>query len=358
MNKQSRVFIAGHKGMVGSAFYRHLSRKGFEKLLVRDSSELNLLRQQETEDFFRHEEPEYVILAAARVGGIYANNTFRGDFIYENLMIQNNIINAARLNGVKKLLFLGSSCIYPADAAQPLNEDSLLGGPLEKTNEPYAIAKIAGIKLCENYYRQYNCNFISVMPTNMFGPNDNYDLRKSHVLPALMRKMHLGKALMNEDWQAIAADLKRNPLDNRMSGTSAEEVKTALTDYGIHSENGKVRISLWGNGEARREFLHVDDFVALSLDVFEKVDAQQLYDHWGKTHINVGVGKDLTIKELAALVQEITAFNGELSWEQNGLDGTRQKLLDVSLLQKISSYEPMPLREAIAKNYKDYLEEA
>ncbi|MCE3296659.1 MAG: rmlD substrate binding domain protein [Crocinitomicaceae bacterium] len=358
MNKQSRIFIAGHKGMVGSAFYRLLSQKGFEQLLVRDSSELDLLRQQETEDFFKDEKPEYVILAAARVGGIFANNTYRGDFIYENLMIQNNVIQAARLNGVKKLLFLGSSCIYPVDAAQPLDEDSLLTGVLEKTNEPYAIAKIAGIKLCENYYRQYGSNFISVMPTNMFGPNDNYDLRKSHVLPALMRKMHLGKALMNEDWQAISEDLKRSPLENLDSASSADEVKTALAAYGIYTEGDKVRIALWGNGEARREFLHVDDFAAMSLDLFEKVNAQQLYDAWGKTHINIGSGKDLTIRELAALVQEITAFRGELSWDQNGLDGTRQKLLDVSLFQQITPYEPMPLRDAIAKNYIDYLQPA
>ncbi len=347
MNKDSRIYIAGHKGMVGSAFCRHLQAQGYGKLLLRTSSELNLLRQQEVEHFFEKEKPEYVILAAARVGGIYANNTFRADFIYENLMIQNNVIHAAYQNGVKKLLFLGSSCIYPAEAHQPLREDSLLTGVLEKTNEPYAIAKIAGIKLCENYYRQYGSDFISVMPTNLFGPNDNFDLKKSHVLPALMRKMHLGKCLMNEDWEALAADL-----GGRLT---REEIRAELAAYGIKQTSYSVEISLWGNGSARREFLHVDDFAAMSLELFEKVNAARLYDGWNKTHINIGSGKDLSIAELAALVKEITAFEGSLTWDHNGLDGTRQKLLDISLFKQLSSYEPMKLRNAILKNYNDYL---
>jgi len=237
MNKDARIYVAGHKGMVGSALLRKLRERGFDNILGREISELDLTRQAEVEAFFEKERPEYVLDAAAKVGGIMANDTYRAQFIYENIMIQNNIIHAAYKYGVKKLLFLGSSCIYPKNAPQPLQEEYLLSGPLEPTNEPYAIAKIAGIKMCENYYRQYGSNFISVMPTNLYGPNDNYDLEKSHVLPALIRKMHLGKCLENNDWEAIAKDLNKNPIKGLNGDAGKDAVIETLAGFGINIKN-------------------------------------------------------------------------------------------------------------------------
>jgi len=306
MNKEGKVYVAGHRGMVGSALVRKLKAADFNHIITRTSAELNLTNQQAVADFFAAEKPDYVILAAAKVGGILANNTYRGQFIYENMMIQNNVIHQSYLNGVKKLLFLGSSCIYPKMAPQPLKEDYLLTGTLEATNEPYAIAKIAGIKMCEAYRSQYGCNFISAMPTNLYGPNDNYDLNNSHVLPALIRKFHTAKV------------------------------------------NGASEVEIWGSGTPRREFLHVDDLADACYYLLQNYDGEQL--------VNVGSGVDVTILELANLVKEIVDFRGEIKMDATKPDGTPRKLMDVSKLEKVGWKYKISLQEGIASVYKEVLE--
>lgn len=306
MNKEAKIFVAGHRGMVGSAMVRRLERAGFNNIITRTSSQLNLTNQAAVADFFAAEKPEYVVLAAAKVGGIMANNTYRGQFIYENLMIQNNVIHQSYVNGVKKLLFLGSSCIYPKMAPQPLKEDYLLTGTLEHTNEPYAVAKIAGIKMCEAYRTQYGCNFISAMPTNLYGPNDNYDLHNSHVLPALIRKFHTAK--VNQDKSVV----------------------------------------IWGTGTPRREFLHVDDLADACYYLLEHYDGEQL--------VNVGSGVDVTIFELANLVKQIVGFNGEIELDPSKPDGTPRKLMDVSKLEKVGWKYKISLEEGISSVYKEVLE--
>jgi GDP-L-fucose synthase len=306
MNKEAKIFVAGHRGMVGSAMVRRLERAGFNNMITRTSSQLNLTNQAAVADFFASEKPEYVVLAAAKVGGIMANNTYRGQFIYENLMIQNNVIHQSYVNGVKKLLFLGSSCIYPKMAPQPLKEDYLLTGTLEHTNEPYAIAKIAGIKMCEAYRTQYGCNFISAMPTNLYGPNDNYDLHNSHVLPALIRKFHTAK--VNQDKSVV----------------------------------------IWGTGTPRREFLHVDDLADACYYLLEHYDGEQL--------VNVGSGVDVTIFELANLVKQIVGFNGEIELDPSKPDGTPRKLMDVSKLENVGWKYKISLEEGISSVYKEVLE--
>jgi len=327
MNKDSKIYIAGHRGMVGSAITRELQKQGYTNFLFREFQELDLTNQQAVADFFATEKPEYVVLAAAKVGGIVANNTYRAQFIYENLMIQNNIIHESYMNGVKKLLFLGSSCIYPKMAPQPMKEDALLTGDLEYTNEPYAIAKIAGIKMCESYNIQYGTNFISVMPTNLYGPNDNYDLEKSHVLPAIIRKMHLGKCLMNNDWDALRADLNKLPIEG-VNGTASEEmILEKLAKYGVRISQisnlkSQVSVSLWGTGSPYREFLYVEDLAAACVYCLQNVDFSNLTSNIShlkeikNTHINIGTGTDLTIKELAEKVKKIVGFEGELIWDQ------------------------------------------
>ena len=297
MNKNAKIYIAGHKGMVGSAILRRLQKEGFENFVLRSSKELDLRVQQDVENFFKEEKPEYVFLAAAKVGGILANNTYRAEFLYDNLMIQNNVIHQAYVNGVKKLLFLGSSCIYPKHAPQPLKEEYLLTGELEPTNEPYAIAKIAGIKMCDAYRDQYGCNFISAMPTNLYGPNDNYDLKTSHVLPALIRKFHEAK------------------LEN------------------------KPFVEVWGTGSPRREFLHVDDLADACLFLMEN------YNEPG--FVNVGTGVDVTIKELAEMIRDIVGYEGEIQWDTSKPDGTPRKLMDVSLLGKMEWESRIDLEEGL-----------
>jgi GDP-L-fucose synthase len=306
MNKEGKVYVAGHRGMVGSAIVRKLKAQGFNHIITRTSAELNLTNQQAVAEFFADEKPDYVILAAAKVGGILANNTYRGQFIYENLMIQNNVIHQSYVNGVKKLLFLGSSCIYPKMAPQPLKEDYLLTGTLEATNEPYAIAKIAGIKMCEAYRSQYGCNFISAMPTNLYGPNDNYDLNNSHVLPALIRKFHTAKV------------------------------------------NGADSVEIWGSGTPRREFLHVDDLADACYYLLQNYDGEQL--------VNVGSGVDVTILELANMVKEIVGFTGEIKMDATKPDGTPRKLMDVSKLEKVGWKYKISLQEGITSVYKEVLE--
>jgi len=304
MNKNDKIYIAGHRGMVGSAIHRKLKAEGFTNIVTRKSSELDLKNQQAVADFFEQEQPDYVFLAAAKVGGIQANNTYRADFIYDNIMIEANVIHQAHLHKAKKLLFLGSSCIYPKHAPQPMKEDYLLSGKLEATNEPYAIAKIAGIKMCENFREQYGNNFISVMPTNLYGPNDNYDLETSHVLPALIRKFHEAKI------------------------------------------NNKPEVEIWGTGQPMREFLHVEDMANACYFLMQNYNDKQF--------VNIGTGKDITIRELAETIMEVTGYKGKLTFNTNKPDGTPRKLLDVSKLHGLGWKHKIELKKGIEKTYKDF----
>ena len=305
MERNSKIYIAGHRGMVGSAILRNLTAKGFANIITRTSSELDLRNQQLVNDFFEAEKPDYIFLAAAKVGGIMANSTYKADFIYENLMIESNIIHAAYKTNAKKLMFLGSSCIYPKMAPQPLKEDALLTSPLEPTNEPYAIAKIAGIKMCEAYRAQYGCNFISVMPTNLYGYGDNYDLVNSHVLPALIRKMHEAK------------------------------------------ESNAAEMTVWGTGRPKREFLFADDLAEACVFLMDTYNEEQL--------INVGTGEDMSIADLAHLIKDIIGFKGEIVFDSSKPDGTPRKLMDVSKLHKLGWKHKIELREGIQLAYRDFL---
>jgi GDP-L-fucose synthase len=362
MDKKAKIYVAGHLGLVGSALVRKLNEKGYNNIIGRSFQELNLLDQAATQEFFMNEKPEYVILAAAKVGGIVANNTYRAQFIYENLQIQNNIIHSAYLSGVKKLLFLGSSCIYPNKSPQPMKEGYLLTSELEYTNEPYAIAKIAGIKMCEAYNMQYGTNYISVMPTNLFGPNDNYDLEKSHVLPALIRKMHLGKCLKNQNWDALKADLNKRPIEGISGNASENDILVILEKYGIKKvvdgDSETVSVTLWGTGSPRREFLYSEDMADACVFLMENIDFADVSKAKPvlNTHINIGTGRDLTIKELALKVKDIVGFTGELLWDSTKPDGTYQKLLDVTKLNSLGWKEKTSLEKGIKMVYDTYSE--
>jgi len=351
MEKNAKIYIAGHNGMVGSAIKRNLESKGFTNFVTRSLEELNLMDGVAVANFFQQEKPEYVVLAAAKVGGIVANNTYRAQFIYENLMIQNNVIHQSYLNGVKKLLFLGSSCIYPRMAEQPIKEEYLLTGLLEQTNEPYAIAKIAGIKMCEAYHDQYGCNFISIMPTNLYGQNDNYDLEKSHVLPALIRKMLLGKYLMNNDMTSIREDLNKLPVEGVNGSYSDEVILKLLAKYGISKVNNEVNITLWGSGSPMREFLHVDDMADASVYLLMNYDAPDTLP----SHVNAGCGEDLTIRELSEIVQRTVDYKGKIHWDTTKPDGTPRKLLDVSKLQSVGWKASVTLEDGIKRVVTNYL---
>ncbi len=312
MNLNSKFYIAGHNGMVGSSLHRKLKSLGYNNFILADHNNLDLTNQKHTLDFFLRNKPDYVFLAAAKVGGIKANNEFRARFIYQNLMIQNNVIHSSYLSKVKKLLFLGSSCIYPKNSNQPIKENSLLSGPLENTNEPYAIAKIAGIKLCENYFREYESNFISVMPTNLYGPNDNFDLESSHVIPALLRKF-------------------------------------------IEAKNNEIPyVKVWGTGKPKREFLHVDDLADACVHLFKKVDAKKLYND-GLSHINVGSGNDIKISELAEQVKEIVGYSGDIIYDSNMPDGTMRKLLDNSYLRNLNWQPKIGLKDGLKSTHDWFL---
>ena len=317
MQKNSKIYIAGHKGLVGSAIVKNLKAKGYSNLIYKTHQELDLVNQEEVESFFKKEKPEYVILAAAKVGGIVANNTYRADFIYENLQIQNNVIHQAYKYKVEKLLFLGSTCIYPKNASQPMTEDSLLTSPLEYTNEPYAIAKIAGIKMCESYNLQYGTNFISVMPTNLYGPNDNFDLETSHVLPALLRKMHEAK------------------------------------------ENNMSKVEIWGSGKPRREFLYSEDMADACVFLLENRDFTDTYNvedtEIRNTHINIGTGIDISIRELAEIIKKIVGYAGELYFNDTKPDGTMIKLTDPSKLHRLEWKHTVELEDGIKMMYNWYL---
>ena len=347
MDKGAKIYIAGHRGLVGSAITQNLKNKGYANLVFRNHSELDLTDAAQVNDFFRMERPEYVFLAAAKVGGIVANNTYRADFIYENLMIQNNVIHNAHLYGVKKLLFLGSTCIYPKACPQPMKEEYLLTDVLEYTNEPYAMAKIAGIKMCESYNLQYNTNFTAVMPTNLYGPNDNFDLEKSHVLPALIRKMHLGKLWKTGFKEAVLEDLGlENPKD----------VESYLTNFGI-TENS---VEIWGSGKPMREFLWSEDMADACVFLMKNRDFSDTFptdaEEIRNTHINIGTGKDISIRDLAFLVKNIVGYEGELVFNTNRPDGTFRKLTDVSKLESLGWKYTTDLKTGIDKLYKWYLE--
>lgn len=355
MNKDSKIYIAGHTGMVGSAILRNLKSKGFNNFVFSPYPDYDLTRQETVEKFFLNTKPEYVFLSAAKVGGILANDRYRAQFIYENLQIQNNVIHQSYEKGVKKLIFLGSSCIYPKNSPQAIKEEYLLTSPLEYTNEPYAIAKIAGIKMCESYNIQYGTNFLSVMPTNLYGENDNFDLEKSHVLPALLRKMHLAKLLMNNDFKKIKRDISKNSIQDLSANSSTEDIENILLKYGISRES----VLLWGSGRPRREFLHSDDLAEAIVYIAKNVNFQDLYEDKDNeirnTHINIGSGKDQTIKELAGLIKKIVKYKGKIEWDSAKPDGTPQKLLDVSKLYSYGWKQSVELETGIRNVYEAYL---
>ena len=359
MRKDTKIYVAGHRGLVGSAILKRLREKGYENLVYRSSSELDLRDAGAVASFFAAEKPEVVFLAAARVGGIVANNTYRGTFIYDNLMIQNNVIHQAYLSGVQKLLFLGSTCIYPKECPQPMKEEYLLTGPLEYTNEPYAIAKIAGIKLCESYNLQYGTNFMSVMPTNLYGPNDNFDLEKSHVLPALIRKIHLGKALEEEDMESIREDLNRNPIEGVSGESDAGEILAMLGKYGLTRGPEGVEVEIWGTGKPRREFLWSEDMADACVFLVEKLNFADMYSPEAReirnTHLNIGTGEDISIAELAGQIREIIGFRGTLQFNTEKPDGTYRKLTNVQKLHDLGWRHTVELTQGISKLYHWYL---
>ena len=364
MNKNAKIYIAGHRGLVGSAIVKNLESKGYTNLVYKTHKELDLVNQNEVEKFFETEKPEYVILAAAKVGGIVANNTYRADFIYENLQIQNNVIHNAYKYGVEKLLFLGSTCIYPKMAPQPMPEDCLLTSPLEYTNEPYAIAKIAGIKMCESYNLQYGTNFISVMPTNLYGPNDNFDLEKSHVLPALIRKIHCAKLLNEKKYDEVVKDLNVSTI---------EEAKTYLSNFGVD----ETKVEIWGTGKPRREFLYSEDMADACVFLLENRDFSDTYNTEDKdlalnadtpvakakveciinTHINIGTGVDISIAELAVLIQKVVGYEGEFTFNVDKPDGTMVKLTDPSKLHSLGWKHKVELEDGVRTMYEWYLKE-
>jgi GDP-L-fucose synthase len=346
MNLDSKIYIAGHRGLVGSAIWKQLKSKGYTNLIGKTSSELNLMDAVATQKFFEEEKPEYVFLAAAHVGGIMANNTYRADFIYNNLQIQQNVIYNAYQFGVKKLLFLGSTCIYPKEATQPINEDELLTNVLEYTNEPYAIAKIAGIKLCESFNIQYDTNFISVMPTNLYGPNDNFDLEKSHVLPAMIRKIFLSKCLMDNNIELLKKDFDKRPVEGINGEHSLEEIKAILSKYGVF-EN---RVELWGTGKPMREFLWSEDMADACIYVMQNVDFKDLIEDKKEirnTHINIGTGSDITIKDLSSLIARIIDYKGIISFDSSKPDGTMKKLTDPSKLNGLGWKHQVGIEEGV-----------
>lgn len=346
-SKDVKIYVAGHRGLVGSAIWNNLKGRGYNNLVGRTHKELDLLDGTKVKEFFDAEEPQVVVLAAAHVGGIVANNTFRADFIYNNLQIQQNVIGESFRHGVKKLLFLGSTCIYPREAAQPMTETALLTSPLEYTNEPYAIAKIAGLKMCESFSLQYGCNYIAVMPTNLYGPNDNFHLEKSHVLPAMIRKLYLAKCLMEDDIESIRKDLAKRPVENTDDRADKEQIVSVLAKYGI--EKGKL--SLWGTGNVFREFLWSEDMADASVHILLNVEFKDTYSSSEKEirncHINIGTGKEITIRELAEKIKKEIDYKGTILWNSDKPDGTPRKLTDVSKLHSLGWQHRVEIDEGI-----------
>ena len=346
MDKNAKIYVAGHRGLVGSAIWNNLKAKGYTNLVGRTHRELDLLDGAAVKAFFDAEQPEYVILAAAKVGGIMANNVYRADFIADNLQIQQHVIGESFRHGVKKLLFLGSTCIYPRDAAQPMKEEALLTGPLEYTNEPYAIAKIAGLKMCESYNLQYGTNYIAVMPTNLYGPNDNFDLEKSHVLPAMIRKIHLGHCLLQGDWTALRKDLDRLPVEGVSGQSDQRDILDKLAKYGIHDSF----VELWGTGKPLREFLWSEEMADASVFIMEQVDFKD-----ARSHINIGTGKEITIKALAELIMKTVGYTGKLTFDSSKPDGTMRKLTDPSKLHALGWHHRIEIEEGVQRMYEWYL---
>ena len=352
MNLNDKIYIAGHSGLVGSAILNKLKLRGFNNIVTRSHHELDLTNQIAVNKFFEEENPTFVILAAAKVGGIHANQTYPAEFIYENIMIEANVIHSAYLNKVCRLLFLGSTCIYPKSVVQPMSEEALLSGILESTNEPYAIAKIAGIKLCESYNIQYKTDFRSVMPTNLYGANDNFHLQNSHVIPALIRKMHLAKCLKKNNWDLINKDLNTNPIDGMDGKLSKKEIIELLSNYGICSN----KVDVWGSGNVRREFLEVNDMADASLFLMglDKNIYQENIDPM-LSHINIGTGKDVTIKKVSELIRKVVGFDGELFFDKLKPEGPAQKFVDISRLKSYGWSSSTKLDSGLTKTYAWYL---
>ena len=365
LTKDSKIYVAGHRGLVGSAIWKNLISRGYTNLVGRTHKELDLMDPVAVKEFFDQEQPDAVVLAAAHVGGIMANLQYRADFIYQNLQIQQNVIGESWKHGVKKLLFLGSTCIYPREAPQPMTEDCLLTSPLEYTNEPYAIAKIAGLKMCESFSIQYGCNYIAVMPTNLYGPNDNFHLENSHVLPAMIRKIHLAKCLNESNWEAVRKDLDARPVtikgESRVDGSSSEaDILRVLAHYGITPE----AVTLWGSGKPMREFLWSEEMADASVHVLLNVDFKDTYGSALKNadglteirncHINVGTGKEISIKEVAELILKTIGFKGELRWDSSKPDGTMRKLTDVSKLHSLGWHHQVEIDEGVRRLYEWY----
>ena len=364
ITKTSKIYIAGHNGLVGSAIWNNLKQRGYTNLVGKSHRELDLLDAVAVKKFFDEEQPEAVVLAAAHVGGIMANLVYRADFIYENLQIQQNVIGESFRHGVKKLLFLGSTCIYPREAPQPMKEDCLLTSPLEYTNEPYAIAKIAGLKMCESFNLQYGTNYIAVMPTNLYGPNDNFHLENSHVLPAMIRKIHLAKCLNEGDWKGVRKDIGLRPVSVQKNeekvivdaASSEEAILEVLAHYGITPET----VTLWGTGKPMREFLWSEEMADASVHVLLNVDFKDTYPEGSKEirncHINVGTGKEISIREVAEKIMEEIGFKGELRWDSSKPDGTLRKLTDVSKLHGLGWHHQVEIDEGVHRLYEWYLQ--
>ena len=355
MEKNAKIYIAGHRGLVGSAIWKNLQDKGYTNLIGRTHKELDLLDGMAVRKFFDEEQPEYVFLAAAFVGGIMANSIYRADFIYKNLQIQQNIIGESFRHNVKKLLFLGSTCIYPRDAEQPMKEDVLLTSPLEYTNEPYAIAKIAGLKMCESFNLQYGTNYIAVMPTNLYGPNDNFDLERSHVLPAMIRKIHLAHCLKEGNWEAVRKDMNQRPVEGVNGDSSKEDILAILKKYGI----SETEVTLWGTGTPLREFLWSEEMADASVFVMEHVDFKDTYKEGSKDirncHINIGTGKEITIRQLAERIVETVGYQGKLTFDSSKPDGTMRKLTDPSELHALGWHHKIEIEEGVQRMYEWYL---
>ena len=355
LDKNAKIYVAGHRGLVGSAIWKNLQDKGYTNLIGKTHKELDLLDAVSVRKFFDEEQPEYVFLAAAFVGGIMANSIYRADFIYKNLQIQQNVIGESFRHNVKKLLFLGSTCIYPRDAEQPMKEEVLLTSPLEYTNEPYAIAKIAGLKMCESFNLQYGTNYIAVMPTNLYGPNDNFDLERSHVLPAMIRKIHLAHCLKQGDWNAICKDLNQRPVEGIDGNSSKEDILAILAKYGI--SNSEVK--LWGTGTPLREFLWSEEMADASVFVMEHVDFKDTYKQGDKDirncHINIGTGKEISIRELAELIVSTVGYQGQLTFDSTKPDGTMRKLTDPSKLHALGWHHKVEIEEGVQRMYNWYL---
>lgn len=367
MNKNSKIFVAGHRGLVGSAIWNNLKSRGYNNLVGRTHAELDLTNQLAVKEFFDAEKPDAVVLAAAHVGGIMANSLYRADFIMQNMLIQCNVIGESFRHNVEKLLFLGSTCIYPKNAPQPMSENALLTSPLEYTNEEYAIAKIAGLKMCESYNLQYGTNYIAVMPTNLYGPNDNFHLENSHVMPAMMRKIYLAKLLNDGNWDAIRNDMNKRPVEGVNGDSSETEITKILAKYGIEPN----KVTLWGTGAPLREFLWSEDMADASVHVLLNVDfkdiiGKEVYSNHGAAipslgeirncHINVGTGKELTIRELSQLIVKTVGFTGEIVFDASKPDGTMRKLIDVSKLHSLGWHHKVEIEEGVQKLFDWYRE--